>query len=75
MANNPPWDSNANHAANGGVAGPMGPSSTAKNAQLVMWMNEMYAWGQAVRRDIIRLEGAAGLPPGDPEDPPKPPWD
>ncbi len=38
------------------------------------WMDDMIGWGQDVRDDIIRLEAAAGLPTGDPGDPPPRPW-
>ncbi len=38
------------------------------------WMDDMIGWGQDVRDDIIRLEAAAGLPTGDPADPPPRPW-
>jgi hypothetical protein len=37
------------------------------------WMCEMFWWGQAVRRDILRLEAAAKLSKGDPGSPPLPP--
>ena len=38
------------------------------------WIDDMIGWGQDVRDDIIRLEAAAGLPTGDPADPPPRPW-
>ncbi len=44
-------------------------------AAIVEWGADMVLWGQTVRDDIIRLEAAAGLPPGDPGDPPPPPWE
>ena len=37
------------------------------------WNESMVEWGKAVRDDIIRLEGAAGISSGDPGDPPPPP--
>lgn len=39
------------------------------------YMKALEEWGRDVRIDIIRLETAAGLPPGDPGDPPEGPWD
>jgi len=36
------------------------------------WVRLMVEWGKDVRDDIIRLEAAAGIPRGDPGDPP--PW-
>ncbi len=41
---------------------------------IIDWGEDMIKWGQTVRDDIIRLEVAAGVPPGDPGDPPPPPW-
>lgn len=39
------------------------------------WMTCLYRWGQEVSEDIRKLELACpGLKPGDPEDPPPPPW-
>ncbi len=40
--------------------------------QLAAWIRDMALWGQDVRDDIIRLEGAAGISSGDPGDPPPP---
>jgi hypothetical protein len=34
------------------------------------WCNDMERWGQDMRDDLIRLEGQAGFPSGDPGDPP-----
>ena len=42
---------------------------------IVDWGRDMDRWGQTVRDDIVRLEAAAGVPPGDPGDPPPPPWE
>jgi hypothetical protein len=42
---------------------------------IVNWGHDMDRWGQTVRDDIVRLEAALGLPPGDPGDPPPPPWE
>ena len=41
--------------------------------QLAAWMRDMRAWGELVRDDIIRMESALGLAPGDPGDPPPAP--
>lgn len=42
--------------------------------ELVRWLKiytaDLAAWGQDVRDDIIRLEAACGIAPGDPGDPP-----
>ena len=40
--------------------------------ELETWVKKMTEWGRKVRIDIIRLETAAGLAKGDPDDPP--PW-
>lgn len=37
---------------------------------LYQWAEDMHAWGQDVRDDIVRLEGFAGFASGDPGDPP-----
>ena len=37
---------------------------------MYQWMRDMSAWGQDMRDDLIRLEGQAGFPSGDPGDPP-----
>ncbi len=37
------------------------------------WMRDMKAWGEDVRDDIIRLESAVGVAPGEPGDPPPAP--
>lgn len=34
------------------------------------YCNDMERWGQDMRDDLIRLEGQAGFPTGDPGDPP-----
>ena len=39
------------------------------------WMAQMVEWGENVRLDIIRLEGAAHLAHGDPGQPPEDPWE
>lgn len=39
------------------------------------WMHKLVKWGERVQRDIIRLEEAAGLPKGDPGQPPEEPWE
>ena len=41
--------------------------------KLKNWMADMVDWGKRVRRDILRLEAAAGLSEGDPGDPPPSP--
>jgi hypothetical protein len=38
------------------------------------YMKELKEWGEKVRLDIIRLEGAAGFSFGDPGEVPEPPW-
>lgn len=42
-------------------------------AYLSEWMRDMKAWGEDVRDDILRLETAAHVAPGDPGDPPPAP--
>ncbi|NJD20653.1 MAG: hypothetical protein FIA95_15390 [Gemmatimonadetes bacterium] len=42
---------------------------------LHQWAQDMHAWGQNVRDDIVRLEGHAGFATGDPGDPPDGPPD
>ena len=37
---------------------------------IYQWARDMNAWGQDMRDDMIRLEGQAGFPSGDPGDPP-----
>ena len=37
------------------------------------WMRDLKKWGEVVRDDIIRLEGAVGLAVGDTGDPPPAP--
>jgi hypothetical protein len=37
---------------------------------MYQWMRDMSTWGQDMRDDLIRLEGQAGFPTGDPGDPP-----
>ena len=37
---------------------------------MYQWTRDMNAWGQDMRDDLIRLEGQAGFPTGDPGDPP-----
>ena len=37
------------------------------------WMQDVKTWGEVVRDDIIRLEGAVGLSTGDTGDPPPAP--
>lgn len=37
---------------------------------MYQWTRDMNAWGQDMRDDLIRLEGQAGFPSGDPGDPP-----
>lgn len=38
------------------------------------WFEDFEAWGQDIRDDIVRLEGRAGFPSGDPGDPPAGPF-
>ncbi len=38
------------------------------------WMHDLVKWCEQVRRDIVRLEGAADLSKGDPGQPPEEPW-
>ncbi len=38
------------------------------------WIVDFESWGQAVRDDIVRIEGHAGFPSGDPGDPPGGPF-
>ena len=40
---------------------------------LFAWMQDVKTWGEVVRDDIIRLEGAVGLSTGDTGDPPPAP--
>ncbi len=40
---------------------------------IAAWMRDLRAWGQDVRDDIIRLESAVGVAPGEPGDPPPAP--
>lgn len=40
---------------------------------LAAWMRDMKAWGENVRDDIIRLEAAVRMAPGEPGDPPPAP--
>jgi hypothetical protein len=42
-------------------------------AHLGRWMRDMKAWGEDVRDDIVRLEAAVHVAPGDPGDPPPAP--
>jgi hypothetical protein len=42
------------------------------NPSIDDWAALMVEWAKDVRDDIIRLEAAAGIPCGDPGDPP--PW-
>ncbi|MBI2404489.1 MAG: hypothetical protein HYV20_17470 [Gemmatimonadetes bacterium] len=37
------------------------------------WLQDMVAWGERVRADIIKLEQHTQHPPGDPGSPPPPP--
>lgn len=37
------------------------------------WIQDMAAWAQDVRDDLLRMEGAVGFAAGDPGDPPPPP--
>ena len=37
------------------------------------WMQDVKTWGEVVRDDIIRIEGAVGLSTGDTGDPPPAP--
>jgi hypothetical protein len=48
---------------------------TTQDELVRAWAYQMYEWCKQVRADIIRLEGAAGFPSGDPGDPPEPPWE
>jgi hypothetical protein len=43
--------------------------------KLHWWVKEMIEWGEHVRHDILRLEAASGIGPGDPGDPPDDPWE
>ena len=56
------------------VGGPIPTTAPALRRRVQDWMDDMIAWAQDVRDDIIRLEAAAGLPMGDPADPPPRPW-
>ncbi|MBI3983062.1 MAG: hypothetical protein HY337_09130 [Gemmatimonadetes bacterium] len=49
-----------------------GNFNPANANHLNAWVRDMIAWAQDVRDDVIRLEAAAGLPAGDPGDPPPP---
>jgi hypothetical protein len=40
---------------------------------LAAWMRDLRGWGERVRDDMIRLEGAVGLSTGDTGDPPPAP--
>jgi hypothetical protein len=42
-------------------------------AYLSAWMRDLKAWGEDVRDDIIRVETAVHVAPGDPGDPPPAP--
>ena len=53
--------------------GPVPPRFQRASKNTWLWMKEMEAWGKRVRADIIRVEAALRLPPGDPGDPPPPP--
>ena len=53
---------------------PPPPNVNTLRDRIQDWMDDMIDWGQDVRDDIIRLEAAAGLPTGDPADPPPRPW-
>ena len=56
------------------VGGALKPSDPKKLAWfLSKWMRDMKAWGEDVRLDIIRLEGAVHAAPGDPGPPPPAP--
>jgi len=44
-----------------------------EKADLKAWLQQMTEWARIARIDIVRLEGAAHLPKGDPGDPPPPP--
>jgi hypothetical protein len=48
-------------------------TDTVDREALVAWIQDLTAWAQDVRDDIVRIEGAAGFPAGDPGDPPPPP--
>jgi hypothetical protein len=48
-------------------------ASPALKECLSAWMQDMKTWGEVVRDDIIRLEGAVGLSTGDTGDPPPAP--
>jgi len=37
---------------------------------LYQWARDMHEWGENVRIDMVRLEGAVGFAAGDPGDPP-----
>lgn len=56
------------------AAGGDSKAKLAQFEQLVKWVrawsNDMERWGQDMRDDLIRLEGQAGFPTGDPGDPP-----
>ena len=40
---------------------------------LFLWMQDVKSWGEVVRDDIVRIEGAVGLSTGDTGDPPPAP--
>ncbi len=40
---------------------------------LFLWMQDVKSWGEVVRDDIVRIEGAVGLATGDTGDPPPAP--
>ncbi len=50
------------------------PDRDALLAFLRAWFEDFEAWGQDIRDDIVRLEGHAGFPTGDPGDPPGGPF-
>ncbi len=54
-----------------GTLDPKDPAQLKKC--LAEWMRDMKAWGSRVRDDVIRLEGAVRLAPGEPGDPPPAP--
>ena len=42
--------------------------------KLEKYFEDILTWGRLVRDDIKKLEARAGLPEGDPGDPPAGPW-
>ena len=46
------------------------PTDSAETNALELWAALMVEWAKDVRDDIVRLEAAMGMPPGDPGDPP-----